>query len=96
MFRLAADGALVSLLQDAGFGDIKVAPVALERHYAQLDDFIAETIEMGAMFASAYAQLSADEQSALRDRVTEQAAAFRADDGTVVLPGSSLVASASA
>jgi SAM-dependent methyltransferase len=94
MFRLAADGALVGLLQDAGFVDVKVAAVVLERHYVQLEDFIAETIEMGAMFASAYAQLSADEQSALRDRITEQAAGFRAGDGSVVLPGSSLVASA--
>jgi SAM-dependent methyltransferase len=96
MFRLAAAGRLAGLLQDAGFVDVKVAPVALERHYAQLDDFIAETLEISPTMSSVYAQLSAEEQAAIRERVTDHAAAFRAADGTVTFPGSSLVASAAA
>jgi SAM-dependent methyltransferase len=96
MFSLAADGALSELLEGAGFEDVVVSPVALARHYDALDGYIEETIDMSPLFSATYKELTADEQAAAVAAITAAAAPFVADDGSVTLPGSSLVASAGA
>jgi SAM-dependent methyltransferase len=96
MFGLAAPGRLVELLRDAGFTDVAVHAVAMERRYATLDRFIEETVDMSPMFSGVFAQLGAAEQAAVLDHITAAAAAFQAPDGSVALPGSALVASAGA
>jgi SAM-dependent methyltransferase len=96
MFALADDGRLIELLQGAGFEDVVVSPVALARRYDELPRFIDETIDMSPLFSAAYQELSPDEQAAAVAAITAAAQPFVADDGTVTLPGSSLVASAGA
>lgn len=96
MFALAADGQLTELLQGAGFEDVVVSPVALVRHYDALDGYIEETIDMSPLFGAAYQQLSADEQAAAIAAITAAAQPYVAGNGSVTLPGSSLVASAGA
>ncbi len=41
-FSLAGDGVLEELLADAGFLEVKVAPVAMQRAFASLDQYLAE------------------------------------------------------
>jgi ubiquinone/menaquinone biosynthesis C-methylase UbiE len=96
MFALADDGRLSELLESAGFEDVVVSPVALARHYDELPRFVDETIDMSPMFSSTYQELSPDEQAAAVAAITAAAQPYVADDGTVTLPGSSLVASAGA
>jgi SAM-dependent methyltransferase len=96
MFALAADGALIDLLESAGFEDVVVSPVALARHYDGLDGYIEETIDMSPLFTATYRELSADEQAAAVAAITAGAQPYVAADGSVTLPGSSLVASAGA
>ena len=96
MFRLAGDGRLTELLQDAGFEDVVVRPVALERHYDVLDRFIEETIDMSPVFGPTYHALNADQQAEFVAAITAAAQPYVHDDGSVVLPGSALVASAGA
>jgi SAM-dependent methyltransferase len=96
MFALADDGRLAELLEGAGFEDVVVSPVELARHYDELPRFIDETIDMSPLFSAAYQELSPDEQAAAVDEITAAAQPYVADDGTVTLPGSSLVASAGA
>ncbi len=96
MFTLAAPGRLAELLETAGFTEVRIKPVTLERRYATSDDFVAETVEMSPLFSAVYAELDASAQAEVVQRVIAAAAQFTAPDGSVVLPGSSLVAVASA
>lgn len=94
-FRLSAGGQLTELLHDAGFTDVEVRPVALERRYTDVQQYIAETIDMSPSFNGFYERLDSDRRAAVAGRIAQQAEALRGADGVVVLPGSSLVAIAS-
>ncbi|HEY3775401.1 MAG TPA: methyltransferase domain-containing protein [Solirubrobacteraceae bacterium] len=95
-FSLAGDGQLEELLGGAGFLEVKVAPVAMQRAFDSLDQYLAETLEMSPSLGATTAQLSDSERAAIRERVADLARPFTDDDGSLVLPGSSLVCSASA
>ncbi len=95
MFKLARDGVLVELLQGAGLVDVKVTAVAMERSFASVQDYVSETIEMSPL-RTGYERLSADERAELGERIAEAALPYTGDDGSLTIPGSSLVASAGA
>jgi SAM-dependent methyltransferase len=94
MFALAGDGRLSELLLDAGFTDVTVSRVALERQYLTVGQFVAETYELSPVFRSARDQLSAEEHAEIAARIAIGVQPFTAADGSVSLPGSSLVARA--
>lgn len=94
MFSLAAAGVLADLLQDAGFTDVEVAPVSLVRAYDAVEQYVAETAEMSPSFSVTFAGLTGRQQAEVAARIAAAAAPFTAPDGSVRLPGSSLVASA--
>ena len=62
MFTLAGDGVLRELLQSAGLVDVQVAPVAMERQFDTVDQYLAETLAMSSRFRSAYRELDVDTQ----------------------------------
>ncbi len=94
MFALAGEGRLSELLQDAGFTDVSVSPVTLERRYPGVDQFVAETFELSPTAGSVYHGLSPEEQSEVTARIAAGTQPFTAADGSLSLPGSSLVARA--
>jgi ubiquinone/menaquinone biosynthesis C-methylase UbiE len=94
MFSLAAEGALRELLQNAGFTDVEVEPVAVERAYDAIEEYVAETAEMSPNFSATFAGLTGAEQAEVAAAIGAAAAPFIAPDGSVRLPGSSLVARA--
>jgi ubiquinone/menaquinone biosynthesis C-methylase UbiE len=96
MFRLAGDGQLTELLESAGFVDVNVAPVALVRHHPTTQDYIDEIVEMSPIVGSLYRQLDEVQQREIAERVIAELEPFIADDGSVVVPGSTLVAFATA
>jgi SAM-dependent methyltransferase len=96
MFKLAGDGVLRELLQTAGLIDVRVTPVGMERRFETVDQYLAETLAMSARFRSTYRELDLEQQLALKRRIIRDARPFTADDGSLALPGSSLVAVASA
>jgi SAM-dependent methyltransferase len=96
MFTLAADGVLRDLLESAGLVDVKVRAIALERRFDGVDQYLAETLAMSSRFRSAYRELDVDTQLEVRRRIARDVRPFAAADGSLALPGSSLVASASA
>lgn len=96
MFSLAAEGRLTDLLESAGFLDVIVTPVALGRRYDTPERYIEETLDMSQMFSSQYHALDADEQAAVVAEITAGVQPYLAADGSVSLPGRSLVASAAA
>ncbi len=96
MFRLAGDGALRELLENAGFEDVIVGLVELSREYTEVGGYIDETIELSPMMGSSFRELAEDDQRQIIARIAEAAQPFTDADGSVKLPGSSLVAVASA
>jgi len=96
MFSLAGESRLTELLQNAGFTDVAVQAVTVVRAYDAIEQFVAETAEMSPSFSVAFRELSAEQQATVADGIAAAAAPFIAADGSVRLPGSSLVASAGA
>jgi len=96
MFSLAAPGRLQELLEDAGFTEVEVSPVALERHYVTVDQYVAEMLELSPLFRTAYEELGPTEQAEVAARIAIGVQPYTAPDESVVLPGSSLVAQATA
>jgi SAM-dependent methyltransferase len=96
MFALAAEGALRELLEAAGLVDVTVLPVAMERRFGSVDAYLAETIEVSFSLRAAYEALGEGDRAAVRERLAAAALPYTAEDGGLVLPGSTLVAVASA
>ena len=94
LFGLAGEGRLSELLLDAGFTDVEVSSVALERRYLTVEKYVAESLELSPVFGSVYSRLSAEEQAEIAARIAIGVAPFIGADGSVSLPGSSLVARA--
>ena len=61
-FALAEDGRLAEVLEDAGFTDVEVAPVSLERHYAGAQEIVAESANCSPSFSVTYNGLSEEQQ----------------------------------
>lgn len=95
MFALAGEGRLAGLLQDAGFVEVAVEPVAVERRYQRVQDYIDDTLEMSPTFGNAIKELTEAQRDEVLQRIGDAAARFDGPDG-IVLPGSTLVAVASA
>jgi SAM-dependent methyltransferase len=96
MFALARPEALSELLETAGFVDVVVEPVAVHRQYSDVDAFIAETSDLSGMFIRALADASDEQRAAVRAAIAERAKPFVSGEGTISLPGTSLVAAANA
>ncbi|MEO6857641.1 MAG: methyltransferase domain-containing protein [Solirubrobacteraceae bacterium] len=96
MFALAGSGKLEELLGAAGFTDVIIQPVELARHYEHAADYVAETADVSPIFSGALADQPAEEREAITAEVIAAVQPFTADDGSVTLPGSSLVAVATA
>jgi SAM-dependent methyltransferase len=95
-FSLAEDGRLAAVLEDAGFTDVEVIPVTLERHYAGAQEIVAESANCSPGFGATYRELSGEQRAEVAAHMTAAAAPYTAPDGSVMLPGESLVARAGA
>jgi SAM-dependent methyltransferase len=96
MFALAPASRLRELLENAGFLDVVVDGVDLGRPYATVEDYLAETLDMSATFSELWATLDEDQRAEVTERVGAFAEPYRVSDGSLRMPGRSLVAAASA
>jgi ubiquinone/menaquinone biosynthesis C-methylase UbiE len=96
MFRLAPAPRLQELLESAGFVEVAVEPVAIERAYDAIEDYIEETLDLSGMLREALQGMAEAEREAVLEKIRSLAAPFTAEDGSLRLTGSSLVASAAA
>jgi len=96
MFTLAGDGVLQELLEEAGFVDVTIDAVDIERRYDNAERFINETLDMSMMFARSFHAAPEDEQAAVRAEIADALTAYAEPDGTLLLPGRTLVAVANA
>jgi SAM-dependent methyltransferase len=95
-FALGSRGKLQDLLASAGFVEVTVEAVEVERSFDDVDEFLAETRDLSMMFAGAWERLSAAERSRLTDTIASSLAPYRSEEGSLLVPGRSLVATASA
>jgi SAM-dependent methyltransferase len=96
MFALAAPGRLQDLLESAGFVDVIVAEVELDRPYAGVDEYVEEQLDLSGVFSDALDNLSEAQRVEVVNGIAALAEPFTHTDGSLVLPGSSLVAAAGA
>jgi SAM-dependent methyltransferase len=96
MFTLAAPGQLQDLLESAGFTDVEVDGVDLPRRVADVDAFVAETLDLSRMFADTVNSLSAEDRTEVVRGIGEAMQPYEHPGGGFVLPGRTLVAAASA
>jgi SAM-dependent methyltransferase len=96
MFTLAGDGAVQELLEDAGFVDVTVDAVAIKRSYPNVDAYLHETRDLSMIFSEAIESASNEEQITVGGLIADALAPFTEPDGSLLIPGSSLVAAADA
>ncbi len=96
MFALAEPGRLQQMLESAGFVDVLVDAVDLPRSHPGVEQYLQETVDLSPPFAEVFQRLTGEDQADVRERIAALARPFTGADGSVHLPGSSLVAVASA
>lgn len=96
MFDLADPARLRTLLEDAGFAEVRVEELPLTLRYDGVDDYIAATSDLSPAFADVVAPLDARQRDDLVQRIAAATAPYAADDGSLAIPGVALVAWAEA
>ena len=96
MFALAAPGRLQAMLEQAGFVDVIVEQIRLDRTYPGVDEYLSETLDLNRPFAELYGTLDGDARAEVRQSIVSLAEPSTAADGSITLAGQTLVAAASA
>jgi len=96
MFAFGKPGRIEGLLGDAGFLDVEVDTVDVELRYDDFDDFLAITLACSRPVADALEGLDAAARAEVEAAMGDGLADFRAQDGSIRVPGRTLVAAASA
>jgi SAM-dependent methyltransferase len=92
----SAPGRIEELLDATGFDDVEVDAVDLEFRAPSLDAWWEHAVSTSGRISGLVAALSPAEHYALRDAVDAAYAEFVRDDGSVAIPGRTLVAAAGA
>lgn len=96
MFALADRKRLSELLESAGFTEVSVEAVDVPRVSPGVEDFLAVTCDLSVPFAEACEPLSEGEREEVEALIARLLDPYAAEDGSLQLPGRSLVAAASA
>lgn len=95
-FALGDPERLGTLLEEAGFAEILVDTIAVEQRPPSFTDFWEATLDLSRNFHDAVLSQGEGEIAEIRTALAEQLAPYAAEDGSLAIPGSSLVAAASA
>jgi SAM-dependent methyltransferase len=94
MFVLADADRLRGLLEGAGFVDVVIEALELERADAGLEHYLQETTDLSQPFAEVRARLTDEQWAEVEARIAELVEPFAADDGSLRFPACSLGAAA--
>ena len=94
MFVLGDEARLRELLQGAGFDVERVDRVPVRFVFADVDDYVVRTTDLGGMFSRIWSDASEEDRNAITARLAEDFAPFAAGGG-YELPGVAVVAAAS-
>lgn len=91
LFSLADPGRLRSLVETAGFQDVRVDQVPVSFGFASADEHFEVVSSLAGPIAALIAAGTPEQRAAARATAAELVAAHRLPDGTVQLPGLALV-----
>ena len=95
-FALGSEPRLRDLLEQAGFTEIEIVPVEMLRHHAGFEDFWELTLDLSRSFHDAVLSQPEAQIGEIREAMAERLAPFTASDGSLAVPGRTLVARAEA
>jgi SAM-dependent methyltransferase len=96
MFALAATGRLQEVLEAAGFTEVVLDAVPVEHRHDTVEEYFETTLDLSRPFAEIWNGLAEEDAAFVRDEIFSLLRPYTAQDGSVSLPGRSLVAAASA
>jgi len=95
-FALGRPERVAELLEQAGFAEVQVQRLDLARRHASFEELWDSTLDLSRVFHDAVLARAAAEIVELRASLAERFAPYTAPDGTLEVPGRTLLASASA
>jgi ubiquinone/menaquinone biosynthesis C-methylase UbiE len=95
-FTLADPVRVRELLEQAGFGQVRVERVAVQWRHADFDGFWRLSLDLSPVFSRALVEQPRELVADVRAAVARELAPFLTADGTLAIPGRTLVAVASA
>jgi SAM-dependent methyltransferase len=96
MFRLADESGLTELLESAGFVEVVLDHVDLERQNVGVDDYIETQLDLSNLFTEARRRLSREQWNEVTERIGSLVEPYATPEGALRFPARSLVAAASA
>ena len=95
-FALGSTAAVTGLLERAGFTEIHVEPLELPRRHPDFEELWETTLDLSRAFHDAVLSRPAPEIEEIKASLAQRFAPYTAADGTLDVPGRTLVAVASA
>jgi SAM-dependent methyltransferase len=95
-FALADPERVRELLASSGFAEIDVQALAVEQRHPSFEDFWETTLDISRIFHNAVLSRPEPEIAEIRSGLAARLEPFTEPDGTLAIPGRTLVASASA
>jgi SAM-dependent methyltransferase len=95
-FALGDAARVHELLAHAGFAEVEVEAIDLPRRHASFEELWDTTLDLSRGFHDAVLSRSAPEMLEIQASLAERFAPYTAGDGTLEIPGRTLLASASA
>jgi SAM-dependent methyltransferase len=95
-FALGSAERVLELLEQAGFAEIRIEALDLHRRHASFEEFWDSTLDLSRALHDAVLDRPEPEIAEIYAALAERFAPYTADDGSLDIPGRTLVASASA
>ena len=95
-FALGSPERVIALLEEAGFAEIEVEALDLLRRHQDFEELWETTLDLSRNFHDAILSRPEPEIAEIKASLAERLAPYTAGDGTLAIPGRTLLASASA
>lgn len=96
MFAFSTAGTIPDLLHGTGFEDVRVDAVDMTFSAGSFDEWFEYQLDISPSLAGAMAQATPQQRDEVYEGIEARLAPFRAADGSLAIPGRTLVAAASA